>query len=650
MSGGIRRTRVRPLAIAAAALLGASALPSAASAHIERPSYWPDPAPDTSVTPPTGGKVPKARTLSSSLKAAPPGDTRVVCHTDSLKLAKKAVRRALRKGYYIRPSDHRTLDAKRGARLVKINEQLFKRCKFREIQPAVTASGNNDRVVVMPGIYTEPTSRGKPTHDPACEQYLRNNEFGDPGALSYAYHLHCTNDQNLIAVMGRAAGPGTDPDPPRYDRHGIPNLGPCVRCNFQIEGSGVSADDVVVDAGRVESGNHGPAQSKKDVGIRADRADGFVLRNMTVRHAGEHGIYVMESDGYLLDRFKLYYNRLYGTLTFVEDHGRQQNCEAVGHADSGIYPGAAVESGVQRPPGTDFRYNQEVRFCDLHHNLAGYSGTDGNAVHVHHNNFYDNALGIQTDIATAAGHPGFPGDSMLVEHNNLYSNNFNPYDEGSDVTPAFPFPVGTGMWIAGGNHHVIRKNNFWDNWRRGTMVFSVPDALVCGPDSKNKSQKGCDPNQVNTSHYNQQYSNFMGVKPDGTPARNGVDFWWDEFPDNRGNCWYWNTGPAPITSNPASLPDCSDGKDPASSVGKGNAANTGELAACVAAFESRNYDRSTTTCPWFFTPEKPGSGGGTPSFDSPAQLARYRKAFAEFCGRNPSSATCEPYAGVLGSP
>ena len=65
----------------------------------------------------------------------------------------------------------------------------------------------------------------------------------------------------------------------------------------------------------------------------------------------------------------------------------------------------------------------------MHHNVAGYSGTAANAVWIHHNNFYDNALGFTTDVFTAAGHPGYPQDSDLIEHNNFYSNNFNPYDE-----------------------------------------------------------------------------------------------------------------------------------------------------------------------------------------------------------------------------
>ena len=58
-------------------------------------------------------------------------------------------------------------------------------CRFHEIQPAVTASHNNDRVVIMPGLYTEPTSRAAPTNDPACAQYkITNDTGGDIAARS----------------------------------------------------------------------------------------------------------------------------------------------------------------------------------------------------------------------------------------------------------------------------------------------------------------------------------------------------------------------------------------------------------------------------------------------------------------------------------
>ena len=75
-----------------------------------------------------------------------------------------------------------------------------------------------------------------------------------------------------------------------------------------------------------------------------------MLRNVTVRHAREHDIYVLETDGYLLDRFKTFYAGAYGVLTFVEDHGVMQNCEAAGNGDSGLYPGSGADSR------TDTRY------------------------------------------------------------------------------------------------------------------------------------------------------------------------------------------------------------------------------------------------------------------------------------------------------
>ena len=50
-----------------AALLTACLMPALASAHVERASYWPDPAPDCSVDPCAGGEVPTARSLASAV-------------------------------------------------------------------------------------------------------------------------------------------------------------------------------------------------------------------------------------------------------------------------------------------------------------------------------------------------------------------------------------------------------------------------------------------------------------------------------------------------------------------------------------------------------------------------------------------------------
>src|SRR4051794_23509558 len=134
------RSIVVPVACAAGLVA-----PAAASAHVERPSYWPDPAPDCSVKPCTGGEVPAIRSLSSALDRTRVGDTRVVCRSDSLGRLRRSIAKARKNGYDIRPTDHRGLSAGQAGQLLTVNRSLFKRCRYHEIQPAVTASHNNDR-------------------------------------------------------------------------------------------------------------------------------------------------------------------------------------------------------------------------------------------------------------------------------------------------------------------------------------------------------------------------------------------------------------------------------------------------------------------------------------------------------------------------
>jgi Right handed beta helix region len=625
-----RGTVLIAIAIAAVAVL----VPTLALAHVERASYWPNPAPEKVGGVQAGGRVPAARSLYSALNKKGAGSTRVVCQGSVSKAKKgknpsigrlvRSLKRARHSGYSIRPTAKKVKVGKKQAnRLLNFNRRLLTHCGYHSIQAAVNASHNNDRVVIMPGVYTEPLSRAQPTNDARCASLKETNDKGETGAVSYRYQVACPNDQNLIAVMGRAPN-GVPPQPPLIDRHNIPDLGPCIRCNVQMEGSGISPDDVVVDAGNTSAGNGAPANPVKDIGIRADRADGFVLRNMTVRHAKEHGIYVTETDGFLLDRFKTFYNGEYGVLTFVGDHGLMQNCDAAGSGDSGLYPGSSADTGEQTTEAKP-RYSQEIRFCDMHHNLAGYSGTDGNAVHVDHNQIYDNSNGFTTDVFTAAGHPGYPQDSDLIEDNTIRSNNFNSYlppcavgqrpgpqgpGQGcSDVTPAEPEPVGLGMWIAGGNNNTVRDNLFYDNWRRGVMLFAVPDVFVCS--DPNNQIAGCTPGNNATSFRNHFYGNKMGRTPKGKPQPNGVDFWWDQGgldvdPSNSSNCWYNNTGTngtaASVTGLPSpsgppgdNLPsDCNNSPLPGAKNGQVN-----ELLTCS------TVPQGDPSCPWFTTPPKP---------------------------------------------
>ena len=255
-----RRTGWLTAAVAAAML----ALPALALAHLERPSYWPDPSPDHTVFPPAGGEVPTARSLGSAPSGAGPGKVLVVCKGykgwKSLHYLRESVREAQKKGYRLRPSQPKIKVSRHEAyRLLAINAALARQCHYDSVQQAVFDAGNNDRILILPGTYTEPASRSKPENDPHCNPSLLQEDASGDLTPSYEYQVTCPNDQNLIHVQGRAVA-GDPVEPPLTDRRGIPDqeLGACVRCNLQIEGTGVKPEDVIMDAGTDYQGT-GPA-------------------------------------------------------------------------------------------------------------------------------------------------------------------------------------------------------------------------------------------------------------------------------------------------------------------------------------------------------------------------------------------------------
>ena len=638
----------RTASAALAAFIAMLALPALALAHLERPSYWPDPAPDSSVSPAAGGKVPHARSLASAVDDDGRGNVFVVCKgqkgKDSLDLLKASLDQAQDDGYRLRPSQPVIHVSKGQAKqLLKINKALAKQCAYDSVQQAVFAAGNNDRVVIMPGLYEEPDSRSKPENDPKCVPSLLQKDASGDLAPSYRYQVTCPNDQNLIYVQGRALA-GDPPQPPLSNRQGIPasELGPCVRCNLQLEGSGVKPEDVIMDGGTNYSGPEPTAKPggyAKDVVLRVDRADGFVGRNFLVRGAQEHGFYNEEVDGILLDRVKFYWAADYGHRSFTSDHNIVENCEGFGAGDSVVYPGAAPETGSQ---ATSFykdapRYNTTIRKCDMHGSALGYSGSMGNAVRITNNHIYGNTTGISSDTLSAAGHPGFPADSSQIDHNFIYSNNLNLFVDNPPVDPLVPVPVGTGIIYPGMNDARVHHNWIFDNWRNGAMLFAIPDAFTNGGGAEGDifpgvSCPGAPQNGFSTSCGNRFYDNHVGRAPrgfefpadvglfgnahaenDGRRAKlNGNDFWWSEFfTSNTANCWFDNkgwdgtaatvTGPGQAGRLPASPPQVLP-SDCGTSLGNDDAAKLAYLVECS---NGPDTDTGPNDCDWWTLPAKP---------------------------------------------
>ena len=672
-----RRAGWLTAAVAAAML----ALPALALAHLERPSYWPDPSPDHTVFPPAGGEVPTARSLKSAPSGAGPGKVLVVCKGykgwKSLHYLRESVREAQKKGYRLRPSQPKIKVSRHEAyRLLAINAALARKCHYDSVQRAVWDAGNNDRILILPGTYTEPASRSKPENDPLCNPSLLQEDASGDLTPSYEYQVTCPNDQNLIHVQGRAVA-GDPVQPPLTDRRGIPDqeLGACVRCNLQIEGTGVKPEDVIMDAGTDYQGT-GPGAKPggyaKHVVLRVDRADGFVGRNFLVRAAREHTFYNEEVDGILLDRVKFFWGADYGHLSFTSDHNLVENCEGFGSGDSVVYPGAAPETGSQAT--LDFwpdapRPNTTITKCDLHGSALGYSGSMGNAVRITGNHIYGNSTGISSDTLSAAGHPGFPADSSEIDHNYIYANNLDLYRPDTPVDPLVGVPIGTGILYPGMNDARVHDNYIFDNWRDGAMLFAVPDAATNGGGAEGDifpgvSCPGAPANGLSTSCGNQFFRNSVGRAPNGfrypdaidmfgnvhahddaKPKKpNGNDFWWSEFfAQNTGNCWYGNTGydgtaatvtgPGQAGRLPANQPQVLP-SNCATSVGNNDIPKIVYLLDCA---NGPDEDTGPADCDWWTLPSKPGQttahgtvlSGATARFEESSAVDAVRKRIGE---------------------
>jgi LPXTG-motif cell wall-anchored protein len=489
-----------------------------------------------------------------------------------------------------------------------LNEKLLPQCAFQHIQAAVDAvKTRGSNIYVLPGLYRE-----EPSWAPPCTKGY------DGGIVSYELIYSCGEVIDLVTVAG------DDPKDPD-----IVCDGP--RCDLQIEGTGARPEDVVLRGGFNAEGDW-----IKHNGIKADRADGFYLRNITAELVRENAVYIHETDGYVIDRVVTRHNDLYGILSFTSDHGVFKNCEAYGNGDSGVYPGGQADVNQNNPAtGPLKRYAIEITGCKIHDNAMALSGTAGNSVWFHGNDVYDNQAGYVTD-SFVPNHPGMPQDHAWITGNKIHNNNRNyfkkyvhtgicakkPADRGIEqgtVCPTFPLPVGTGILIAAGNRNYIEGNEIYDNWRAGAMLFWVPGAIRedYAPDA-----------QYDTSNGNWYKNNRMGFHPSGVTQPNGVDFSWDE--QGIGNCWEGNvssTGEVTNDSEVIQPPTCSSG---GSISPIGNVKKTALNAPCA------EYDRDDN-------PDPPGCTW----FDDPPRPAARREAPGESAGTAPSpssSATARPAA------
>jgi len=444
------------------------------------------------------------------------------------------------------------------------NLALWEECQrtgYRHLQQAVDqVRSPGMTILVLPGVYREEPSLAPPSGTcAALDAPVAGRERHQ--VLSWQQQVSCPHNQNLVAVLGKK--------------------------DLQIEGTGAAATDVVVDA-----------QYQRLNAIRADRADGFYLRNLTAQRTTFNGVYVLETDGFVIDGAVGRWNDEYGFLTFADDHGLYTDCEAYGNGDSGIYPGAASNINAGRGHVVE-RYAVEVRRCYSHHNALGYSGTAGDSVWAHDNVFTENGTGVATDSAYP-NHPGMPQNHARFERNVIADNNVDYYRYMRDGTCARPYaergyengvvcptvgiPTGTGVINPGGNYNIWR-----DNWVYGNSFAGFLTAWVPGFVRNDTSL----PAQFDTSHHNLYLDNVLGVDRSGEPRPNRMDFWWDG--QGVGSCWQ-----APAVSEPYVLPRCGADDRPAGVGVHRYVAEPGKtLKLYVCADYSRDSREIPSNCDWY---------------------------------------------------
>jgi hypothetical protein len=436
------------------------------------------------------------------------------------------------------------------------NLSLWAQCQtggYRTLQDAV----NNVKlpgttIKVLPGVYGTPPAPATPV--PACASL--------PAVLSFEQQVACPNAQNVVAILGKV--------------------------DLQIEGTGAKPEDVIVD------GAYG-----KPIGVRADRSPGTYLRNFTAERTTYSAVYVMESNGFAIDRMLGRWTDGDGLTAYASDHGMFTECEAYGNSDAGISVVSTPDVDAHNHYSSD-RYPIEVQHCDSHNNLVGFSGTAGDSVSVHDNALVTNSVGIT--VGSAAQVPGLPQNHARFEHNDLGDNNENYYgfvrdgtcakplaDRGYDkgvVCPTRGLPSGTGVFAAGTDYDTWTANYVYANRYAGFVMSWVPghfrgDAHVAA--------------QLDTSHHNRVYGNNLGVRPDGTAAPNGMDFWWDGQGD--GNCWQ---APSSAGARPKAVPRCGAGDLPG---GLGTARYLPDPGAALTLLVCSRYDlahaRVPSDCSWY---------------------------------------------------
>lgn len=216
----------------------------------------------------------------------------------------------------------------------------------------------------------------------------------------------------------------------------------------------------------------------------------------------------------------------------------------------------------------------------------GYSGTNaGGHLRIEDSEWDLNKTGIvpnslNNDDAPppqSGGCPGGGGSCTFIQRNHVHDNN-NPNVPASGISGEAP--VGVGIELSGGSFDTVRDNLVEDQGAWGIVIHDFPDTETPPPIAH--CEGGVDANGVcffnahgNVVETNQlAHNGFFGNPTNGDLA--------NEASGNPKNCFFGNTDPAGLTSDPANIESPAVDGPPCDQPGPGDSGPLLAQLACAA--------------------------------------------------------------------
>ena len=262
-----------------------------------------------------------------------------------------------------------------------------------------------------------------------------------------------------------------------------------------------------------------------------DAADGFALKNITIRGFTERALFMTYVDGFLLSHVTVISNGEFGLFAEFCKNGLIEHCEGTGHDETAIFVGQST--------------NVTIAQNKSYANVIGLEVENSTDVTLDKNHVYNNAVGIMCLLVP--GRIIKESSGLVLTQNQVRENNHPNFSSPPEMESVLP--SGIGILLLGIDNAVVQGNHVMDNRFTGIAVVStlIMAALANLPP---EAFADIEPNPDGVKVISNVAKNNGFAPPAGLPLP-GVDLLWDGSGSN--NCWSRNVYD---TSYPAALPAC----------------------------------------------------------------------------------------------